>query len=84
MTKAIEELKSPQHKIIAFLKKGRDGLRVKYSALREKFRVAENQVRAVTKSRDQWRERAELAEAELRSQKKGISKTRISPVNGPT
>lgn len=70
MTKAIGEFKSPPHKIISFLKKGRDRLRVKYADLREKFRAAENQVRAVSKSRDQWRERAERAEAELRSQKK--------------
>jgi chromosome segregation ATPase len=70
MTKAIVDLRSPTPKIVAFLKKGRDDLRIKYAALREKFRTAENQVRAVEKSREQWRRRAERAEAELRESKK--------------
>ena len=69
MTNSAIEFKSPPHKIIAFLKKSRDGLRAKYAALREKLRVAENQVRAVEKSRAKWRERAEHAEAELRQLK---------------
>ncbi len=70
MTKAIDDLKSPTRKIITFLKKGRDDLRVKYSNLREKFRTAENQIRAVEKSRQEWRQRAALAEKELRLLKK--------------
>lgn len=72
MTKDLAELKSPPHKIIAFLKKGRDRLREKYRQLREKLRVAENQVRAVTKSRDAWRSRAKAAEAELADLKKKL------------
>jgi hypothetical protein len=47
------------------LKKGRDDLRVKYRELMKQRRVAENQVRAVEKSRAMWRQRAEAAEAEL-------------------
>jgi hypothetical protein len=66
MTKAVEDYKSPKHKVIAMLRKGRDGLREKYRELREQFRVAENQVRAVEASREMWRERAEAAEAELK------------------
>ncbi len=66
MTKAVEDYKSPTHKIIAMLRNGRDNLRVKYRELREKFRVAENQIRAVEVSRQIWRERAEAAEAELK------------------
>ena len=65
MVKAIEEYRSPSHKIIAMLKKGRDDLRVKYRELMKQCRVAENQVRAVEKSRAMWRQRAEAAEAEL-------------------
>lgn len=72
MTKAIQDYQSPPHKIIAFLKAGRDGLRVKYSELRTKLRVAENQVRAAEKSRQQWRARAESAEAQLRQHKKSV------------
>jgi hypothetical protein len=70
MPKDIAEYTSPPHKIIEFLKKGRDQLRHKYRLLREKHRVAENQIRAVTKSREAWRARAEAAEAELKELKK--------------
>ena len=72
MAKNISEYKSPPHKIIEFLKKGRDQLRVKYRELREKLRVAENQIRAVTKSREAWRGRAEAAEVELKDLKKKL------------
>jgi hypothetical protein len=70
MPKEIAEYKSPPHKIIMFLKEGRDQLREKYRLLREQHRVAENQIRAVTKSRQAWRSRAEAAEAELKAMKK--------------
>ena len=70
MPNEIAAYKSPPHKIIAFLKKGRDQLREKYREQRVKLRVAENQIRAVTKSREAWRARAEAAEAELKTFKK--------------
>jgi len=70
MVKAVEEYRSPPHKIIAMLKKGRDDLRVKYRNLMQQRRTAENQVRAVENSREMWRARAEAAEAELRELKK--------------
>ncbi len=72
MVKALDEYRSPSHKIVAMLKKGRDDLRVKYRELMNQKRVAENQVRAVEKSRAMWRERAETAEAELRELKKSL------------
>jgi hypothetical protein len=70
MVKALDEYRSPPHKVIAMLKTGRDTLRVKYSELMKKRRVAENQVRAVEKSRTMWQQRAEAAEAELSELKK--------------
>lgn len=70
MVKAVEAYRSPPHKIIAMLKKGRDDLRVKYRDLMRHRRTAENQVRAVENSREMWRARAEAAEAELRELKK--------------
>ena len=66
MAKLVEDYKSPRHKIISMLRKGRDDLRAKYRELREKLRVAENQNRAVETSRQAWRERAQAAEAELK------------------
>ena len=76
MVKALQEYRSPPHKIIAMLKKGRDDLRVKYRELMEQRRTAENQVRAVEKSRSMWRARAEAAEDELRELKKKTNRAR--------
>jgi predicted nucleic acid-binding Zn-ribbon protein len=82
MTKAIDEYKSPGHKIIAMLHAGRDKLRKKYSELRENLRTAENQVRAVEKSRAMWRRRAEAAESELSLEKKMPGPSMTSPSIG--
>ena len=70
MVKALDEYRSPTHKIIAMLKKGRDDLRAKYRDLMVQRRNAENQVRVVEASRAKWRQRAEAAEAELQELKK--------------
>ena len=51
---------------------GRDKLRLKYAALREELRTAQNQVRAVEASRATWRRRAEDAELQLASLKKSL------------
>ena len=72
MPKLIDEYKSPSHKILAMLHKGREKLRLKYSTVREELRVAQNQVRAVQSSRAIWRDRAEAAEKELQLLKKTI------------
>ncbi len=55
MVKSLDEYRSPSHKIIAMLKKGRDKLRLKYRELMGQRRVAENQARVVEKSREMWR-----------------------------
>jgi predicted nucleic acid-binding Zn-ribbon protein len=70
MPKLTVDYKSPPHKVISFLRAGRDKLRSKYAALRIEMRRVENQVRAVTNSREMWEERARLAEAELAALKK--------------
>lgn len=70
MTKKLDEYLSPTHKVLALLKRGHERLREKYRLLREQIRTTENQVRAVTKSRDSWRRRAEAAETELVQLKK--------------
>jgi len=75
---ADEQYKSPVHKVIAFLKKGRDGWRDKYKNVKAKLRSVENQLWAVSKSREMWRERAEAAEAELES-KKNASQLQAPP-----
>ncbi len=65
MTKKLDEYLSPKHKVLALLKSGHERLREKYRVARQQLRTSENQVRAVTKSREAWRKRAEAAEAEL-------------------
>jgi hypothetical protein len=70
MAKDVSEYRSPPHKVIAFLHKGRDDLRIKYRDVKQKLRTAENQIRAVSRSREAWRERALKAEDELRVEKK--------------
>jgi len=52
VSKKLEDYLSPTHKVLAFLKEGHDRLREKYRLLREQLRTTENQVRAVTKSRE--------------------------------
>lgn len=73
MVKSLDEYRSPPHKIVAMLKKGRDDLRVKYRKVMEQRRAAENQARAVEQSRAIWRARAEAAEAELVELKKKLN-----------
>ena len=70
MAKLIDQYKSPSHKILALLHKGREKLRLKYRTVREELRGAQNQVRAVELSRVMWRVRAEAAEEELQLLKK--------------
>ena len=82
MVMADKQYKSPAHKVIAFLKKGRNGWRDKYKKLKAKLRSMENQVWAVSKSRQMWRERAEAAEAELKKNASQLQATqKTSAVN---
>ena len=85
MVTADNQYKSPVHKVIAFLKKGRDGWRDKYKDLKNRLRSTENQLRVVSKSRQMWRERAEAAESEIGLKKKASRRApslpRASAVN---
>lgn len=58
--------RSPLRKLIQFFKSSRDKWKAKYAELRKKYRVMENKVRAVTKSREQWRQIAEQAQEAAR------------------
>jgi hypothetical protein len=60
---------SPQHKVQEFLLRSRDLWRKKHHELKMQIKLAANQVRAVEKSRQMWRERAEAAEADLQRAK---------------
>ena len=78
-TEPIERtLRSPLRKLVRFFKSSRDKWKAKYSELRKKYRVVDNKVRAVTKSRERWRQMAEQAQQEarrLREELEGIKKS---------
>ncbi len=63
---AFKDFKSPKHKIIALLTAGREKWKTKHHAVKKAFKLAGNQVRAVTNSREKWRDRALGAERRLR------------------
>lgn len=68
--KSIEQaervLKSPARKLARFFESSRDNWKAKYAEMRKQYRVADNKVRAVTKSREHWRQTAEQAQQEAR------------------
>ena len=52
---------SPRHKVAQFLERSRDLWKSKHHELKKQVKLAYNQVRAVEKSRQMWRERAQEA-----------------------
>jgi len=66
MTSQTSQFLSPRHKIVQFLERSRDLWKKKHHELKMQVKLAANQVRAVEKSRQMWRQRAQAAEAELR------------------
>lgn len=56
------QLLSPLRKLVPFFQKSRDGWKAKYRKLQSTCKLLRNQTRAVEKSRESWRERAEAAE----------------------
>lgn len=69
MTSQATKFRSPAHKVRQFLERSRDLWKSKHQELKRQLKLAFNQVRAVEKSRRQWRERALAAEAQLRQAK---------------
>ena len=63
---ASQEFKSPLRKLVLFFQRSRDQWKAKHHALKYQEKIAQNQARAVEKSRDFWRKRAEEAEQESR------------------
>lgn len=69
--KGIEEgngasAEKPVRKLMQFFESSRDMWKAKYSKLRKQYRLADNKVRAVTKSRERWKQMAEQAQYEAR------------------
>jgi len=58
------QLKSPVRKLIPFFQNSRDQWKAKHHDLQTRLKKEQNQVRAVERSRENWRQRAEAAEQE--------------------
>ena len=56
---------SPAHKLIKFFRSSRDNWKTKHQQAKKELKLAQNQVRAVEKSRAKWRQDAEVARAEV-------------------
>lgn len=57
---------TPVRKLMHFFESSRDKWKAKYFETRKQYRVADNKVRAVTKSRERWRQMAEQFQQEAR------------------
>ena len=73
----LKDFKSPQHKVFAIVIAGRDKWKAKHHELKKALKRADNQIRAVTKSRENWRNRAREAERQLRRVQAGQKKTSL-------
>ena len=59
------EWKSPSRKLVRFFNKSRDLWKAKYVELKTECKLMGNQVRAVEKSRERWRQLAEEAQQQV-------------------
>lgn len=76
-----KEYKSPVRKLAEFFERSRDAWKRKYQDVKRQLRGSEHQRRAVEQSRRQWRQRAEAAEAELKTLKKTLHHPPSQPRN---
>lgn len=72
---SVDELKSPVKKLVEFFRGSRDKWKAKYLEKRDKAIYLANQIRAVEKSREQWRLRAEDAQQRIKDLEALLKKT---------
>ena len=72
---SVAKLKSPVKKLVVFFQLSRDKWKAKYLAKRDQAILLANQVRAVEKSRQQWRTIAQEARQEVKELKQQLKKT---------
>lgn len=66
MIASLKDFKSPKHKVFAMALAGREKWKAKHHEVKKALKLAGNSIRAVTKSREKWRDRALEAERQLR------------------
>jgi hypothetical protein len=72
---SVDELKSPVKKLVEFFRRSRDKWKAKYFEKRDKSILLANQIRAVEKSREQWRLKAEDALQRIKEMEVLLKKT---------
>jgi len=72
---SVDELKSPVKKLVEFFRRSRDKWKAKYFEKRDKSILLANQIRAVEKSREQWRLKAEDALKRIKEMEVLLKKT---------
>jgi hypothetical protein len=73
------KLKSPLPKLVRFFSSSRDKWKAKHANLKQQCKLLSNQVRAVEKSREKWREDALEAQRELRHLRQELEETKKAP-----
>ena len=63
--RTLDQMKSPTRKLLTFFKSSRDKWKEKCLVSKKQLVILGNQVRAVEKSREEWRKRAKTAERQL-------------------
>jgi len=72
--------KSPLRKLVNFFERSRNRWKEKYTAKKQECKRMGNQVRAVEKSRAQWRQVAEEAQQQVVQLQKELEQYKKSPV----
>jgi len=72
---SVDQLKSPVKKLVEFFRRSRDKWKAKYFEKRDKSILLANQIRAVEKSREQWRLKAEDALKRIKEMEVLLKKT---------
>jgi hypothetical protein len=72
----LKVFRSPLTKLVKFFQRSRDEWKQKHHQVKHQLKLEQNQVRAVEKSREVWRVRAEAAERRVRELEAALSETK--------
>ena len=72
----LKVFRSPVTKLVKFFESSRDDWKAKHHQLKRQLKLEQNQVRAVEKSREAWRTRAEVAEQRVRELEAALGETK--------
>lgn len=78
---SVDDLKSPVKKLLRFFKHSRDQWKAKHSNLKKECALLANQVRAVEKSRADWKAKAKEAQRKLAEFERDSLKKNLSPMS---